>query len=79
MVDHCVEPVKNRIQSAAKLWKCEIKSWKILFQTKVILKYDCYQMKDIWFYLIFTFDRVAQNATNERFNYEYWAIEGKDI
>ena len=79
MVDHCVETVKNRIQSAAKLWKCEIKSWKILFQTKVILKYHSYQMKDIWFYLIFTFDRVAQNATNERFNYEYWAIEGKDF
>ena len=79
MVDHCVEIVKTKIQFNTKLWKCEIWSWKILFQTKVILKYHSYQMNGIWFYSIFTFDRVAQNATNERFNYEYWAIEGKDI
>ena len=79
MVDHCVGIVKNRIQSAAKLWKWKIWSWKILFQTKVLLKYHSYQMNGIWFYSIFTFDQVAQYATNERYNYEYWAIEGKDI
>ena len=30
-------------------------------------------------FFIFRFDRAAQNATNERFKYEYLAIEGKDI
>ena len=30
-------------------------------------------------FFIFTFDRAAQKATNERFKYEYSAIEGKDI
>ena len=76
MVDHSVETVKNKIQSAAKLWKWKIWSWKILFQTKVILKYHSYQTNGIYFIL---FDKVPQNATNDRSNYESVEIEPDDI
>ena len=38
-----------------------------------------YQTNGILFYIIFTFDRVAQNATNYGSNYEYLKNEGLDI
>ena len=76
MADHCVEIDKNRIQSAAKVWKWKIWSWKILFQTKVLLKYHSYQMNGNLFYFIFTLD---QDATNYISNYEYVDIKGEDI
>ena len=38
-----------------------------------------YQTNGILFYIIFTFDRVAQNGTNSGSNYEYLKNEGLDI
>ena len=38
-----------------------------------------YQTNGILFYIIFTFDRVAQNATNYGSNYEYLKNKGLDI
>ena len=64
------------------LQRCENakSSLENMIPNKTNIKISLLSNERYWIYFfIFTFDRAAQIATNERFKYEYSAIKGKDI
>ena len=66
-----VKTVKIWNQATALLCQIQNQALKILIPNKIYKKYHPYQIKGFIFYFIFTFERVVQNETNDRSNYEY--------